>query len=148
MKKKFFGKILFLVLAVFMMIACNDKSKTASRIGSDNLIQPVIIPAAYKEFTISTSGMKFSPDTINVNVGDKIIFVVGPTHSVSRVDEATWNANKSGPTQGFHFGEGTSTYTIQSSDVGTIYYVCPPHAHLKMKGKIVVGSVSSSKGTL
>lgn len=95
--------------------------------------------APVNQVRITTQGMKFVPDTVNAKVGDQVIFTITQTHLATRVDAATWNANKATPLNGgFNFGVGTYTYVVQPSDVGTIYYVCPPHVGYGMKGRIVV----------
>lgn len=94
----------------------------------------------------SNSNMTFSPATLNAKVGDQITFVIGPGHTATRVDLATWEANLDTSNGGFDFAEGTHTYTVQASDVGTIYYVCDFHVSMGMKGKIIVSNSSSGSG--
>ncbi len=98
-------------------------------------------PTTGGEHTISTTGnMTFSPSTLNAVVGDKITFTVGSGHTATKVSEATWQANRSTSNGGFDYSSGTNTYTLQASDVGTIYYVCKFHVSMGMKGKIVVSN--------
>ncbi len=93
------------------------------------------------ELTISTtSSNSFSPDMLIVNVGDQITFIIGPDHTATQVDQATWDANGILPLdEGFNFPAGTYTYTVQAEDEGrTLWYVCQNHVEMGMKGRIVV----------
>ena len=86
--------------------------------------------------TITTTGMTFSPDTLYVNVGDTINFVLGSTHNAIEVDETTYNADGTTSNGGFNFGFG-ATGTFIPSLAQTYYYVCTPHVSLGMKGVII-----------
>jgi len=91
------------------------------------------------DWTVTNSGFTFSPATLTITVGDRVIFNIAGTHNVLEVSQTTWNANGTAPLSGgfqLPFGGGT----LSSSDlpVGTHYYVCQPHASSGMKGRIIV----------
>ena len=44
---------------------------------------------------ISTVGNTFSPDTVVVNIGDTISFVLGSSHNAVEVSESAWLSNSS-----------------------------------------------------
>ncbi len=137
MKKRFSIKIAGLLLAAAIMFACGS-TPTAEAQQTKQAATGDSKDKASSSLKISTSGMKFTPETLNAKVGDTITFVIGTAHLATRVDEAAWNANKAASNGGFNFKSGTYTYVVQPSDVGTIYYVCPPHVSFGMKGKIIV----------
>lgn len=86
--------------------------------------------------TVITPGFSFSPATLNVSVGDTIIFEIGGSHNAVEVNQATWNQNGSTPLAGgFQVGFGGGQVVIASA--GTHYYVCQPHSGSGMKGTIV-----------
>jgi len=85
---------------------------------------------------ITTNGMSFSPDTLNVSVGDTVIFNLGSTHNAVEVDEATWLLSGTNSNGGFNFSFGSIGNLIIDS-ARTYYYVCQPHASSGMKGVII-----------
>ena len=85
---------------------------------------------------ITTNGMSFSPDTLNVSVGDTVIFNLGLTHNAVEVDEATWLLSGTNSNGGFNFSFGSIGSLIIDS-ARTYYYVCQPHASSGMKGVII-----------
>ena len=87
---------------------------------------------------ITNSGFTFSPDNVNINVGDTIIFQLGSIHNAVEVSASTWNANGNTPLPGFSvpFGGGQ----VVGLTAGTHYYVCSPHASGGMKGRIIVNN--------
>ncbi len=98
-----------------------------------------IVVSGEAAYTVSMSGLTFSPATLNAKVGDMVTFELAGSHTATQVDQAVWDANGTTPLSGgFRFTAGTSTYTIEASDAGTIYYVCEPHVASGMKGTIVV----------
>jgi len=91
--------------------------------------------------TIINSGFTFSPDLVNINVGDTVNFQLASIHDVVEVNEATWNANGNAPIDGgFSLPLGGGQLTGLTA--GTHFYVCGPHASLGMKGKIIVNGSS------
>ena len=97
-------------------------------------------------FIISTSGLTFSPSSLNVTDQDTIVFNVTSPHNATEVSQATWNANQaSALAGGFAFGVGSNMLT--NLVAGTRYYVCTPHVAAGMKGQIVIASTVGIKGT-
>jgi plastocyanin len=79
----------------------------------------------------------FSPDVVTIQLGESVQFNIGSIHTATQVSEATWMANDSDPLSGgFNFSSGSHIYT--PTEIGTIYYVCQPHANMGMKGRIIV----------
>jgi plastocyanin len=95
---------------------------------------------------ITNSGFEFSPDDVEINLGDTVVFQLGNTHNAVEVSLATWNANGNTPLPGFSVAFGGGTVTGLSA--GTHYYVCAPHASGGMKGKITVNSPSGIQPAL
>ncbi len=88
---------------------------------------------------ISTVSTSFSPAITTANVGDTIEFVLVDVHTATQVDQNAWETNANTPLAGgFNFSAGTNLYILKSSDIGTIYFVCTPHASIGMKGIINV----------
>jgi hypothetical protein len=89
---------------------------------------------------IVNSGFEFSPDDIEINLGDTVVFQLASSHNAVEVSLATWNANGNTPLPGFSvpFGGGMVT----GLTAGVHYYVCAPHASGGMKGKITVNAPS------
>lgn len=88
-------------------------------------------------WTISVSGLTYTPDSITINFGDTVQFAIGGAHDAQEVSQATWQNNQSSPLAGgFYvpFGGGT----LSGLTLGTHYYVCTSHAAAGMKGRIVV----------
>merc|ERR1711975_133496 len=52
------------------------------------------------EYTISNSGLTFTPETLVVSVGDEVTFSVGSIHPVVEVSAETWMMNGSTPLDG------------------------------------------------
>jgi len=93
-------------------------------------------------YTITNGFNVFTPATVNALVGDTIIWNLAVSHDVVEVDQSTWAANGNTPMSGgFSLPNGGGQYVIQAGDVGTIYYVCSPHASMGMKGRIFVGTL-------
>ena len=91
--------------------------------------------------TVVNSNTTFSPDEIQINPGDTVIFNLGSQHNVVEVSEETWNANGNTSNGGFTLDFGGGELVLNTP--GTYYYVCEPHASLGMKGIIVVASVTA-----
>jgi plastocyanin len=92
--------------------------------------------------TITTSGFAFTPDSINANVGDTIIFNVAfGTHPLQQVSSGTWAANGTTPLSGGFSASSGSTFSVvmTQADIGVVYYVCTQHVStFGMKGRIFV----------
>ena len=59
------------------------------------------------QYTITSAGLAYSPDTLYCNVGDVVTFDVGGNHNAVEVSEATWLSNGSTPLSGgFNIGFG------------------------------------------
>ena len=87
---------------------------------------------------VPNPGNVWSATLTTVNVGDVIQFGVSATHPVSEVSQATWLANGT-TTLSTGFGTKTTSYsfTITALTTNTIYFICPNHASMGMKGMIV-----------
>jgi plastocyanin len=103
-------------------------------------------PFALHAQTISTQGFSFNPATLTVTAGTTITLNIGGQHTMTEVDEATWNANGITWNGGFNFDGGTHELTLDIP--GTYYYVCVPHASMGMKGQIIVESNTSVQGPI
>lgn len=93
-------------------------------------------------YTISTSGLSYSPDSLSVEVGDTVTIQASTMHPLVQVSMETWSANGNEP---FANGWGTKTsdYTFVVESDDDIYYVCGNHVGSGMKGMI---TVTSSEG--
>jgi len=93
----------------------------------------------------SSDGMSyyFEPEVINIEVGDNVTFVwANGSHNVAQSSDSSSTVYLSG---GFRSGEvqvgGNWTLPPEySSQDGTLYYICEPHAQMQMKGSIIVGT--------
>ncbi len=95
---------------------------------------------------IISSGLTFDPDTLTVDAGDTVFFVVPPDHLPREVSKATWLANGNASNGGFDLPSGGGTYVAAAG--GIDYYVCVPHAAGGMKGVIMVNPIPPSTITL
>jgi len=93
-------------------------------------------------WNISSVGFAFSPDSLTIEEGDNLNFVLGSTHNAVEVSQSVWNANGSSPIIGFSIPFGGGTVSAAQLTIGTHFYVCTPHVTLGMKGKIVVRALS------
>lgn len=85
----------------------------------------------------SLNSLTFSPETATIELGETVTFNISGIHTATQVSEAVWMADgNSALPGGFHFTAGSHEYT--PTEVGTIYYVCQPHAGMGMKGIIIV----------
>jgi plastocyanin len=92
--------------------------------------------------TITNVDYTFSPDSLNIEVGEDVHFNLGSTHNAVEVTKTTWDANQNTPKSGgFSVPLGGGDVTFNTA--GIYYYVCSPHAFKGMKGIIVVGSVTA-----
>ena len=95
---------------------------------------------------IISSGLTFVPDTLTVDNGDTVFFVLSPEHSPREVSKTTWLANGTASNGGFDLPAGGGTYVAAAG--GIDYYVCVPHAGAGMKGLIMVDPIPPSTITL
>ena len=77
--------------------------------------------------TITNTGLTFSPDTLQVTIGDNISFNISASHNAVEVSETTFNNNGSTSNNGFNIPYGGGSWTADS--IKTYYYVCQPHAN-------------------
>jgi len=97
--------------------------------------------------TITTQGLNFTPDTININLGDTITFSLGNSHNAVEVSQSTYLNNGTNSNGGFSIGFGqTNTFIAQFSQ--SYYYVCQPHVNSGMKGVILVNNNSPSSNCI
>jgi uncharacterized surface protein with fasciclin (FAS1) repeats len=106
------------------------------------LTPPVSLPDCDATVGIAPSGLKFSPATVNINVGDTVCWQwtdSSMAHNVRQVDgdqSSTYVAN------GVTSGDAATTvdfrYTFDT-DSTTFYYACEPHLASNMFGKVIVG---------
>ncbi len=94
-------------------------------------------------YIIGNSGNTFTPDTLSINLGDTVNFVVASIHQPREVDQATWNANGTTSNGGFDLPHGGGI--VVPTQTGIHYYVCVPHAAFGMKGTITVNPVTDVK---
>ncbi|MCZ7556272.1 MAG: T9SS type A sorting domain-containing protein [Bacteroidia bacterium] len=96
--------------------------------------------------TIVDAGLSFSPATLNINVGDTVVFSLATMHNAVEVSQTTWNNNGNTSNGGFNlpFGGGTVIFPV----AGTYYYVCAPHAGAGMKGIINVVLTTVTTGSI
>ncbi len=91
--------------------------------------------------TIVTGEMSFIPETLFVDVGDTVEFIIYSPHSAIQVDENAWLNNEVIPTiEGFYFESGSYEHVIKSADPHVIYYICLAHASMGMKGRIFINN--------
>lgn len=104
------------------------------------LLSILAISMKATSYTITTSGLSYSPSTLTVTVGDVVTISASGTHPLAEVSQATWNANGTA-TLSTGFGNKTSSYTFTITAATDIYYVCTNHVGSGMKGKIIVSTV-------
>lgn len=89
---------------------------------------------------ITNSGNNFNPNSVQINLGDTVIFGIGITHNAREVSQATWMANDTVSNGGFQVGYGGGIFVPTS--LGDYYYVCVPHVQMhSMKGMIKVSQL-------
>ncbi len=97
-------------------------------------------------WTITSPGFMFSPDTVNINVGDSVLFTLTSFHSGLEVDQTTWNANGNTPLAGgFATPLGGGLVLPAQLTIGTHWYVCSVHYLSGMKGVIIVNDPLGTK---
>ncbi|CAG8501929.1 10157_t:CDS:2 [Ambispora gerdemannii] len=106
------------------------------------------------EYNITTQGLKFVPDNLDVKPGDKVTWTTNDTHTVVQSDQAdcTQSKEKNAFNSGGNLKPEGYSYTIPSdAKPGKLYYFCelPGHCAAGMKAVLVVtdGKNSSSTNT-
>jgi plastocyanin len=95
-------------------------------------------------WTITNSGLTFTPATLTIVSGDDVNFNLEAIHDVVEVSQATWNINGSTPLSGgFSTGFGGGNVSAAKLTVGTHYYVCGVHFASGMKGTIIVTAATA-----
>jgi NADH-quinone oxidoreductase subunit M len=86
----------------------------------------------------------FDPIILEVEIGDNVTFVWGNgSHNVAQVSDSESNDYNSGFYSGNpQVGGNWSLPADYTTQDGTLYYVCEPHATMNMRGSIIVGSGS------
>ena len=90
------------------------------------------------------SSYYFEPEVLNIAVGDNVAFVwLNGSHNVAQSSDSASNVYLAG---GFSSGvpQAGGNWSLPSdytSQDGTLYYICEPHATMQMKGSIVVLSL-------
>lgn len=96
-----------------------------------------------KTFTITASGLSFSPSVITVSSTDTIVFAKMSGHNAVEVSKTTWDANGTTALNGgFSVPFGGGTVLAKDLTAGTHYYVCTPHAGFGMKAQITVETIT------
>ncbi len=90
-------------------------------------------------FTVNISGFTYSPASLTVAVGDRVVIAASGGHPLNQVDLSNWTAGITGTVSG-GWGSLTSTHTFSATTVGTVYYMCGFHGPSGMKGTITVVS--------
>ncbi|MFZ4413749.1 MAG: plastocyanin/azurin family copper-binding protein, partial [Bacteroidales bacterium] len=94
-------------------------------------------------WTVGNAGTSFTPNTITINPGDTVNFILDPSHNALEVSQSTWNIDDNTPLPGgFLTPYGGGLVLPAQLSIGTHYYVCEPHASMGMKAVIIVQSCS------
>ncbi len=90
---------------------------------------------------------EFVPAALSIELGDAIHLIFDDDgHTFTQVTQATWMSNDNDPLPGgYNYCDDTPNpgddFTFTPTGLGTIYYVCIPHAGDGMKGTIDVTAV-------
>jgi plastocyanin len=95
---------------------------------------------------IISSGLAFDPDTLTVDAGDTVFFVLAPGHAPREVSKSTWLTGGTASNGGFDLPSGGGYYVAVAG--GVDYYVCVAHAGSGGKGLVFVNPVPPSTITL
>ena len=114
------------------------------------ILAALLLPAVSGEdhtVLVSQSGdgssYYFEPEVLNIEVGDNVTFVwLNGSHNVVQSSDSASNVYLAG---GFssgvpQVGGNWSLPSDYTSQDGTLYYICEPHATMQMKGSIIVGT--------
>jgi len=89
------------------------------------------------QHTIGNVNTTFSPDSININTGDTVVFNLASFHNAVQVSYATWlTTDTTGLPGGFRLPKGGGMVAFPIP--GKYYFICQPHATLHMRGVIIV----------
>jgi plastocyanin len=92
-----------------------------------------------KNWTVKTSGFTFDPPELTIAVGDTVTFTPNAGHTATQVEKATWDADGNSPMAGGLFNvSGPDSKAVTFDKAGDVWFVCKPHASMKMKGHILV----------
>lgn len=94
---------------------------------------------------VISDGFSFLPETLTVDSGETVWFVLDTVHNARQVDSAAWLANDTVSNGGFDLPFGGGSVALHQP--GYNYYVCVPHVSGGMKGSIIV-HVEPSQGAL
>ncbi len=101
---------------------------------------------------ITATDFQFTPDLLTITAGDTIRLHLGPDHAFREVAALTWELNGSQPAIGWDIGPFTEfndeSYFVETTAPDTLYYVCPPHVAMGMKGRIIIEEAPIGIGTL
>jgi plastocyanin len=92
---------------------------------------------------VSMKNIKFNPDTVTVNVGDKVTWtnnegLGGPNHTVHSDEVVELNSPTVVP---------GNTYTFTFAKAGTVNYYCTIHGKATMSGAVTVKPVATTLAT-
>ena len=99
---------------------------------------------AQTSYTVTSSGMSFTPATLSINVGDTVVWNnVSGTHNVN-------GSTSTFPNNPMSFGNGAAsssnwTYFFVFTTAGTYNYQCDVHASSGMTGVITVSAANAIK---
>ena len=92
-----------------------------------------------KTWIVTNSGVHFTPDTLDIKLGDSVRFNITNTHNVLEVGKDAWEAEESTALAGgFSLPMSGGLLLPAQLTTGTHYYICTPHISLGMKGIIFV----------
>lgn len=89
-------------------------------------------------FTVTVSGLSYSPSSLTVTVGDQVFFQPAG-HPTAQTSQSTWMSNGTATLAG-GWGSFTSNFSFSATATGTVFYVCQAHVGSGMKGTITVVS--------
>ena len=100
--------------------------------------------------TLVATDFQFDPLVLNINTGDTVRITLNTGHSFREVTQTTWELSGALPAIGWDFDQALelTVHDLVTTTPGTIYYVCPPHVDMGMKGRIVVtqGTIVFAEG--
>lgn len=101
----------------------------------------LVFQASATIVTITNSGLVYTPDSIAINFGDTVDFVLTGSHPTREVSKATWDVNGTTLLPGGFDITNPTGGRITGLLPGNHYYVCTNHAGAGMKGIITVNPV-------
>jgi len=109
------------------------------------ILAAFLVPSAHAvDHNVTLVGITFVPATLEIAVGDKVIWT-NPTTGVHTVTSGTACTSNGTFDSGFLFSTDTFSYTFETS--GDVPYFCIPHCGLGMTGEIKVGTVGTEDKT-